>query len=132
MAIQLKVQKSFTNSLFSRKEIDLTIKHSKQATPNKNEIKKELSTNYSIPVEQIHVFDMTTGFGLHSTEAKAHLYSNAELMKKVVLDYVLRKLTGEEKTKVLRKQRKEARKKKAKIFGTMKRNMKKIEKRNKD
>ncbi|EED42053.1 hypothetical protein EBI_27516 [Enterocytozoon bieneusi H348] len=48
-------------------------------------------------------------------------------MKKIVLPHVLRRITGEEKQKVARRMRKDARKKKAKIFGTMKRNMKKAE-----
>lgn len=129
MSLQLKVTKSFANCIFNRKEIDLTIKHTKQATPNKDAIRKELSTNYSVPVDQIRVFDMKTGFGVHESTAKAHLYSDAELMKTVVLSYVLRKVTGAEITKVARRQRKDARKKRVKIFGTMARNMRKAAKR---
>ncbi|OQS55792.1 rps24e [Ecytonucleospora hepatopenaei] len=129
MALQLKVTKSFANCIFNRKEIDLSIRHSKQATPNRETIRKELSTNYSIPVEQIRVFDMKTGFGINETMAKAHLYSDVALMKSTVLPYVLKKITGEEKTKIARKQRKDARKKRVKIFGTMARNMRKAAKR---
>ena len=129
MSLTLKVTKSFANCIFNRKEIELSIKHNRQATPCRDAIRKELSVNYSIPVEQIYVFNMKTSFGVNDTVASAHLYSDAELMKKVVLPYVLRKVTGEEITKVARRQRKDARKKRVKIFGTMARNMKKAAKR---
>lgn len=132
MAAQLKVINSFTNKLFDRKEVELTITHNKQATPTKEVIRKELSTNYSIPANQIYVFDLKTRFGSFVTVAKAHMYTNESIMREVVLPYVLRKVTGEEVTKVPRRQRKDARKKKGKIFGTMKRNISKAEKRNKD
>lgn len=132
MANKLRVVNSFSNALFNRREISLVVEHNKESTPTKDYVRKELSTNFSVPENQIYVFGMKTKFGSHTTDVQAHLYSNFEEMKRIVLPHVLRRITGEEKQKVARRMRKDARKKKAKIFGTMKRNMKKAEKRNKD
>ncbi|KAL6120616.1 rps24e [Nucleospora cyclopteri] len=132
MALHLKVTKSFSNCVLKRREIELCIKHDRQPTPQKEIIRKELCTNYSVPETQIYVYNLRTGFGSNETNAMAHIYSDATEMREIVLPYVLRKITGEEIKKIPRRQRKDARKKKAKIFGTMKRNMQKAAKRNKD
>ncbi len=129
MSIQLKVTKMFNNSLLNRKEVDLFVYHPNKSTPEKSLVCKELSENYSIPKEQIYVFGMSTGYGSNDTVLKAHMYGSMESLKEVARDFVIRRLNGEVKEGPNRRMRKDARKKKAKMFGTLRRKMRKQEKR---
>ena len=76
MANKLRVVNSFSNALFNRREISLVVEHNKESTPTKDYVRKELSTNFSVPENQIYVFGMKTKFGSHTTDVQAHLYSN--------------------------------------------------------
>lgn len=125
----MKVVKSAANPLLNRKEIQLEITHACQAGPSKKTVTEELSTNYSIPAENIYVYDMYIAKGTHTTVAKANMYNSFEDLKNIERAFVLARLTGEKETKMPRRQKKAARKKKYQMFGTLKRNMKKAARR---
>ena len=125
MAFQLKILKNISNQLLNRKELQLEITHTNQSSPDKTTVASELSSTYSIPSEQIYVYDMSTKQGLHKTIAKASMYNSFEDLKKIERAFVVARITGEKATKVPRRQKKDARIKKYKKFGTLKRIMKK-------
>lgn len=132
MAFQLKVLKSTPNQLLNRKELQLEITHTNQSSPDKKSVTEELSSNYSIPSEQIYVYSMRTKPGLHKTLASVNMYSTFEDLKKIERPFVVTRITGEKVSKIPRRQRKDARIKKYKRFGTLKRNMKKASRRTQD
>lgn len=132
MAFQLKVIKSTSNPLLNRKELQLEITHTNQSSPDKKTVTSELSSNYSIAAQQIYVYDMCTKQGLHKTMASASLYNTFEDLKKIERAFVVTRITGEKETKVPRRQKKDARIKKYKKFGTLKRNMKKAARKSQD
>lgn len=132
MAFQLKVVKSTQNQLLNRKELQLEIVHTLQACPKKEEVTNELSTNYSLASKNIYVYSMRTAQGQQLTMAKANIYNNFEDLKKIERAFVVAKITGEKISKVPRRQKKDARIKKYKRFGTLKRNMKKLSKKAND
>lgn len=132
MAFQLKVVRSNTNQLLNRKEIQLEITHSNQGTPSKEIITTELSSNYSLPAKQIYVYGMDTKPGLHKTVALANMYNSFDDLKKIEREFVVARITGERPAKIPRRQKKDARIKRYKMFGTLKRNMKKASKKAQD
>lgn len=132
MAVQIKVVKNVTNPLLNRKEVEMTINHVNQSTPAKKVITSELSSNYSVPENQVYVYDLKTRFGSFETRAKAHLYNSIEDMKKIERQFVISRVTGETVNKMKRRARKDKRIKSYKMFGTLNRNMKKAARRNKD
>ncbi|ELA42124.1 uncharacterized protein VICG_00765 [Vittaforma corneae ATCC 50505] len=132
MAFQLKVLKSTSNQLLNRKELQLEITHTNQSSPDKKSVTEELSSNYSIPAEQIYVYGMRTKPGLHKTIASANMYSAFEDLKKIERSFVVARITGEKLSKIPRRQKKDARIKKYKRFGTLKRNMKRASRRRQD
>jgi len=133
MAINIKVVKSISNALLNRKEVELSITHPNQATPDKKVITSELSSNYSVPENQICVFDVITGFGSHHSNATAHLYTkSADDLRMIERKHIVARKTGETIEKIPRRTRKDTRIKKYKMFGTLKRNMKKAARRTKE
>lgn len=132
MAFQLKVVRSNTNQLLNRKEIELEITHSNQASPSKEIVTSELSSNYSLPSKQIYVYNMHTRPGQHRTVALANMYNSFDDLKKIEREFVVARITGERASKIPRRQKKDARIKRYKRFGTMKRNMKKASRRSQD
>lgn len=132
MAIQIDVVKSVMNPLLNRREVTVTVNHHGQGTPAKQVITSELNQIYSVPAANIYVFKMNTKFGSSETTAEAHLYGSLDDMKKIEYPFVIARKTGVAIEKVGRRVRKEERKKKAKIFGTIKRNMTKAAKRAKN
>lgn len=132
MAFQLKVVRSSTNHLLNRKEVQLEITHNNQASPSKETVTTELSSNYSLPTKQIYVYGMSTKPGLHKTVALANMYNSFDDLKKIEREFVVARITGERPVKVPRRQKKDARIKRYKMFGTLKRNMKKANRKAQD
>jgi small subunit ribosomal protein S24e len=68
---------------------------------------------------------MSTRPGLHRTVALANMYNSFDDLKKIEREFVVARITGERPAKIPRRQKKDARIKRYKRFGTLKRNMKK-------
>lgn len=132
MSYVIKVVGRNENQLLNRKELNLEITHTNQGTPNKAVVVSELSKNYSVPSNQIYVYDLGTKKGLHRSIAKANIYENMDDLKNIEREFVLAKITGEKKQKIMRRAKKEMRIKKYNTFGTHKRNMKKAARKSKD
>ena len=132
MAVSIKVVKCNANALLSRKEVSMTVTHVNQATPKKDLIASELSTNYSIPATQIYVFGIKTRFGSGESVARAHMYNSTDDLKKIERTFVNTRMTGVAPAKIKRITKKQERVKRRKVFGTEKRNMEKVKRRVKD
>lgn len=68
---------------------------------------------------------MKTKPGLHKTVACANMYNSFDDLKKIERSFVVTRITGEKAVKPRRREKKIARIKRSKMFGTLKRNMKK-------
>lgn len=86
-----------------------------------------MATLNHVKPTNVIVYDLNGRFGSHVTKAKCKIYSTFEQLQKIENDYVVTRITGEKKKKVVRRMRKDARKKKAKMFGSIRRNTKKAE-----
>lgn len=117
------------NDLLSRKELQYELNHTRAAIPNKNEVASKIASLNQTNVKNVVVYGITSGFGSHHSVGKAKVYRNFEQLDLVERDFVVERLTGEKKKRKLgRKVRKVMRKKKALMFGSMKRNMNKQKK----
>lgn len=69
------------NVFFARKELQLSIKHPKLATPKKQELVKELSEKYSVPEDQVVVDFIFSKKGLNESVAKVKIYKERPKIK---------------------------------------------------
>ncbi|KAG0416906.1 30S ribosomal protein S24e [Dictyocoela roeselum] len=128
--LEIQILNIKENKLMERKEIELKATHLQSSTPTKEEMRAKLSPLLKANPQNIIVCDCKTRFGTNITTAKAKVYDSLDQLKKIEHFHVVTKITGEKKTKANRRARKDARKKKVAMWGTLKRNMKKAEKRN--
>lgn len=127
MSVSVKIVDSTENKLLNRREFNLILTHTRSSTPSKSEIIQKMATLNHVKPANVIVYDMAGRFGSHETKAKCKIYSNFEQLQRIENDYVVARITGEKKKKVVRRMRKDARKKKAKMFGSIRRNVKKAE-----
>lgn len=128
MVFELKPISKVTNMLLNRKEYLIEITHTNSAAPNKATLTSKLANEYKVEENQIYVFNMNTFPGEHKTLANANIYNSFDDLKKIERDFVVARITGEKKSKIPRRQKKDARIKRYKMFGTLKRNMRKAAK----
>lgn len=128
---ELEIIAQKTNELLSRKELNLKIHHEESSVPPKNTVVEKLSKLFQTKSDNIVVYDIANCPGTHISIGKVNIYSNVDDLKKVEKQYMITRKTGEVKTRKPRRTRKDERKKNYKRFGTVKRAMKKAERKNK-
>lgn len=128
MSITISLTSIKENKLLNRKELEMILSHPKLATPNKKEVTKQLASLHKANTKNVVIYDIVPRFGAHTSKAKAKIYSNENDLKTAERQFVVTRLTGEKPKKVVRRMRKDARKKKAKMFGSLRRNVRKAEK----
>ncbi len=106
----------------------LSMVHSKTSTPSKEDICSQISSLFKVKKDFIVVSGCRTRFGTNQTQCDVRIYNSVDTLKAVEKKSIVKRKTGEEEEVVPRRQRKDARKKKAKIFGTMRKYIKKAEK----
>lgn len=108
----------------------LSISHPRARTPSKEDICTQIGSLFKVRKELVIVSGCTTRFGSHQTKCNVRIYESTEKLREIERDFVVRRKTGEEVgIRKPRRVRKKERKEKAKIFGTMRRHLKKAEKR---
>lgn len=119
------------NKLLSRRELDVVAYHPGMPIPSQEEIRAKISELYQTNKKNIVVGNFKNRYGTHRTTLKAKIYSSVEALSNTEKKHIVAKLTGKEFQITPRRVRKDERKKRYKIFGTLKRAMKKAEKKNK-
>lgn len=120
--LDIRVNKYQNNPLLKRRELEITVNHDKTSTPSKKEMAENISSSYSLPASQIYVFGIKTGFGSNESVAYAHIYNSMQDLKDIEKEHVIAKITGEVKSKINRRTKKQEKNKKLKIFGSERRN----------
>ena len=80
--MNLKITGEKINSLFKRKEIELSIVAN--ITPNKKETKKYLSEKLSAPIENIYIKKISGKFGSKDFKIIAHVYESKKDKEKIL------------------------------------------------
>ncbi|EQB59815.1 40s ribosomal protein s24 [Vairimorpha apis BRL 01] len=127
----LEILKTTTNILLNRQELNLKIHHKESPVPPKTVITEKLSKLFQTSKDNIVLYDIFNVQGTHESVGKVNIYNNKSDLKNVEKDYVVQRKTGESKTRKPRRARKDERKKSYARFGTVKRAMKKAERKNK-
>ena len=73
---ELKIIKERENNLFKRKEIQLIINSDK--SPSRGEVSGLLAEKFSVPVENIKIKKILSGFGSKVFNVEANIYSSKE------------------------------------------------------
>lgn len=129
MALETQVCAVRENKPLQRKELMLRVSHGRASTPSKEEIASQISSLFKVKKDLVVVYGCLTKFGTNETKCSVKVYDSFDTLKRVEKKSVIKSKTGEESKRNVRRVRKDARKKKAKIFGTMRRHVKKAERR---
>ncbi|KCZ80014.1 hypothetical protein H312_02605, partial [Anncaliia algerae PRA339] len=106
--------------LLNRKELNVLVTHEQKPSPSKKAVIAILSNLFKTKDSNIVVKTISTRYGSNETKCDVRIYESPETMKK---------LEERVKRSLNRRARKAAKKQKAKIFGTLRRHVKKQEKR---
>jgi len=79
--MELKIKEEKENPFFERKELEIELKHSGDATPSKQELIKELASKYSAPEENILVDYIFTKKGISESIVKVKIYKKNPKIK---------------------------------------------------
>jgi small subunit ribosomal protein S24e len=106
------------NTLLDRKQFVLDLKHPGTKAPTRDEIKDLVARKLKAQKDFVVVFGLQTKFGGGTTTCFGFVYNNADALKKVEPKHRLIKAKLAEKGKFTRRQRKNARKLKMKVWGS--------------
>ncbi|RVD92231.1 40S ribosomal S24 [Tubulinosema ratisbonensis] len=118
--MQTEITSVKENPLLNRKELTVSVTHEQKGTPSQKVITSVLSNLFKTKESNIIVKNIVTRFGSHSSKCNVRVYDDPEVMEK---------LESKRKKGLSRRARKTERKQKAKMFGTLRRHVKKQEKR---
>ncbi|MEM1542206.1 MAG: 30S ribosomal protein S24e [Ignisphaera sp.] len=79
------------NRLLKRIELDLYIDHVFSGTPSKSLLKNVIANLYNVPEENVIVKNIESRYGLGTSIAHIHVYSDTDYMKRVELKHILRR-----------------------------------------
>jgi small subunit ribosomal protein S24e len=114
----LRVRKFVTNTLLDRKQFVIDLKHPGAKAPTRDEIKDLVAKKLKASKELVVVFGLETHFGGGKTTGFAFIYNTQDALKQVEPKHRLIKAHLAEKGKLTRRQRKNARKQKMKVWGS--------------
>ena len=89
--MEIKVESKRNNPLLSRTEVQFTIKHEGQGTPNREIIRTELAEKLNVKKENVVVNVINSSFGIQETTGYAKIYKSAEKLKDLEREYVMKR-----------------------------------------
>jgi small subunit ribosomal protein S24e len=114
----LRIRKYIVNTLLDRKQFVLDLKHPGSSAPTREDIKDLVARKLKANKDLVVVFGLQTVFGGGTTNGFGFVYNNLDALKKVEPKHRLIKAKLAEKGKFTRRQRKNARKQKMKVWGS--------------
>lgn len=124
----MEVQTVKVNKPLQRKEIALIVTHPRLGTPSKSEISTKICSLFKVKNDFVVVQDCKNKFGTHEMKCNVKVYDSLDVLKAVEKKSILKSKFNIEKKRKIRRVRKDEKKKKAKMFGTLRRNIRKAEK----
>ena len=95
--MNIEIVAEVENKTLFRKEIDFRIDHVGSTTPSRKDIQAKIGAQFDADSEAVVVKKLETKYGIGITEGSARIYSDLEQMKRIELDYVLKRHESEEK-----------------------------------
>jgi small subunit ribosomal protein S24e len=88
--MDIRIIKDKKNLLLNRRELDFVVRY-EGSTPSRNDIKNKLAAMLNAPLELLVVQRIKTEYGMQEAKGYAKLYEDADRMKEVELEYVLKR-----------------------------------------
>jgi len=115
--VSLRVRKYIVNKLLDRKQFVVDLIHTGLAAPTKEDVKKNVASEFKADQDLVVIFGLNTKFGGGRTTGFGFIYESKDAMMKVEPKHRLIKMKLAEKSKLTRRMRKNARKQKVKVWG---------------
>ena len=77
------------NKTLLRREIEFRVDHIGNTTPSRADIRAKLGAQFDADAELVVVKTLDTKYGIGITKGSARIYTDAEQMKRIELDYIL-------------------------------------------
>lgn len=88
--MDIRILKDKNNALLNRRELDFIVKY-EGSTPSRNDVRNKLAAMLNAPLELVVVQRLKTEYGMQEGKGYAKIYENADRMKEVELEYVLKR-----------------------------------------
>jgi small subunit ribosomal protein S24e len=88
--MDIKILKDKKNALLNRRELDFIVKY-EGSTPSRSDIRNKLAAMLNAPLELLVIQRIKTEYGMQEGKGYAKLYEDADRMKKVELEYVMKR-----------------------------------------
>ncbi len=79
------------NKTLLRREIEFRVDHTGNTTPSRADIQAKLGAQFDADAELVVVKALDTRYGIGITKGSARIYTDAEQMKRIELDYILKR-----------------------------------------
>ena len=89
--MEIEIESKRNNPLLSRTEVQFTIKHEGQGTPNREIIRTELAEKLNVKKENVVVNVINSSFGIQETTGYAKIYKSAEKLEDLERKYVIKR-----------------------------------------
>ncbi|PWR75663.1 30S ribosomal protein S24e [Methanospirillum stamsii] len=96
--MEITITSDIENTLLNRRELTFSIVFN-GATPSRKMIHAKLAAMVNAPKNQLVIGSLSNRFGLTQVSGDARVYTSPEDMKKIELDYIVKRgMSGEEET----------------------------------
>jgi small subunit ribosomal protein S24e len=87
--MEIEIDSKKNNPLLNRTEINFTIKHTGEKTPNREVIRAELADKLNVKKDDVIVDFIHTTFGVQQVTGYAKVYSSADKLKGLEREHIL-------------------------------------------
>ena len=91
MPMNIEILNERENKPLGRKEITFQIDHARASTPSRADIHAKIVAQFNADASSVAISTLDTHFGLGMTKGLAHIYTNAEQMKRIELDHMVKR-----------------------------------------
>ena len=88
--MDIKIIKDKKNSLLNRRELDFIVIY-EGSTPSRIDVRNKLAAMLNAPLELLVIQRIKTEYGMQESKGYAKLYEDADRMKQVEQEYVLKR-----------------------------------------
>ncbi|MCQ1535253.1 30S ribosomal protein S24e [Methanosarcina sp. KYL-1] len=88
--MDIRILKDKNNVLLNRRELDFIVKY-EGSTPSRSDVRNKLAALLNAPLELLVVQRVVTEYGMQEAKGYAKLYSDAQRMKQIENEYVLKR-----------------------------------------
>lgn len=88
--MDIRILKDKKNELLNRRELDFAVKY-EGPTPSRNDVRNKLAAMLNAPTDLLVIQRIKTEYGMQEGKGYAKLYEDADRMKAVELEHVLKR-----------------------------------------